>query len=119
MSRATAAGAARRLKAAATRLENQPYDPGAAYRPPRLGGPSGHGWCQLASSLGPATGTWPSLTPTSVTGVTIYREQGGSLVALSGTFKLYNWRSVTWSAGKTTFVVPNGDNTWDIVDQDC
>lgn len=111
--------AVRRIKGTVTRLEQQPYDYVPRTRPPRLGGASGHGWCQLSSSLGPATGTWPSLTPTTASGITIYRKSGNSLAAIPGTFTLYNWRNVTWSANKTMLVLPNGDGTWDIIDQDC
>ena len=77
----------------------------------------GHAWCHLASSLGPATGTWPSLTPTSQL-VTAYSSAGGALTSL-GSATAYNWRNVTWATGKTTYLAANPDGTYDVVDQDC
>jgi hypothetical protein len=71
------------------------------------------GFCRLASSLGPATGTWPSITPTTQSGVTIY-QSGASL----GTATVYNYRNVTWATGKTTYVTLSG-GIWKVVDQDC
>ena len=81
-------------------------------------GGGGHAWCHLGASLGPATGTWPTLTPTSAS-VTVYTSSGGSLSASTGTPIVYNWHNVTWAAGKTTYLAANPDGTYDIVDQDC
>lgn len=117
--RGVAANNARRIKQATTRSENQPYSFVGDVRTPRLGGASQILWCQLPSSLGPATGTWPSLTPTSVSGVTIYRSVNGALVALSGTWKVYNWYAATFATGKTTAVSACGDGTFQTVNQNC
>lgn len=76
------------------------------------------GWCQLASSLGPATGTWPSISATTQGGVTVYVEAATGL-ASTGTATVVNRRNVTWATGKTTLVLPRSDGTWSIVDQDC
>lgn len=81
--------------------------------------PTGWALCQLGSSLGPATGTWPSLTPTTQTGVNLYQPLGGSLVKIASSQKIYNWRNVTWAASKTTLVLVAGDGTWAVEDQDC
>jgi len=115
--------AVRRIKSGVNRLESQPYAFGGPSRQPRLGGASGHAWCQLPSSVGPATGTWPNLTPTQLAGQTVYRPGSVSgtrqLIAVPGTYTLLNWRNVTWAAGKTMLVLPNGDGTWDMIDEDC
>lgn len=119
MSRRRAISNARRLKSAVQRTEQEPYDFTSTRRLPRIGAVGGHGWCQLGSTLNPATGSWGSITPTSQTGITIYCLIDGTPTAIPGTHKVYNWRNVTWAPSKTTYVVPNGDGTWDVVDQDC
>lgn len=112
---------ARRLKSTIRRVEQQPYDTRTPVRKPRLGGGGGgtsDGYCQLASSLGPATGSWPSITPTTTgTGVTIYTATSSGLVSIGGQV-IYNFRNVTWSANKTTYLTFE-NNIWKIVDQDC
>lgn len=111
--------AARRILGATRRIEGQVYDFTPDRRLPRLGGASQILWCQLPSALAAATGTWPNLTPTSVTGVTIYRSVNGALVALSGTWKVYNYYSVGFVTGKTTSVTACGDDTFQVVEQSC
>lgn len=111
--------AIRRIKGAVTRTESQPYAFGKPTRQPRLGGASQILWCRLPSSLGPATGAWPDLTPTSVTGVTIYSSVNGALVALPGTWKVYNWYHTTFATGTTTAVTACGDGTFQTNNQSC
>lgn len=111
--------AIRRIKGAVNRLESQPYRFGAPVRTPRLGGASQILWCQFGSSMGAASGTWPSIAPGSLSGVTIYRPVNGSLVPIAGTWKVYNWYPVTFSAGKTTAVSACGDGTFQVIEQAC
>ena len=109
----------RRVKQATVRVEKGPYDFRSPVRTPRTGAAiASVGWVRLAGTLSPATGTWPSLSPTSVN-ATIYRSVSGALVAMNGTYTVYNWRNVTWAASKTTCVAPCGDGTWQVIDQDC
>lgn len=110
---------ARRLRGVITRVEQTPYPFGPDKRLPRLGGASQVLWCQLPSALNPATGTWPSLTPTSVSGVTIYRSVYGALVAIPGTWTVYNWYNATFATGKTTAVTACGDGTFQAIEQSC
>lgn len=110
---------ARRLKQSVQRVEQTPYEFGATKRAPRLGGASQILWCQLPSSLAAATGTFPSITPSSVTGVTIYRPVNGALVALPGTWKVYNFSGTALVTGKKTEVSACGDGTFQVVVQDC
>lgn len=74
-------------------------------------------WCRLSGSLGPATGTWPSLTATTTT-ADVYQGSGTGLAPVASGATIYNRRDVTWAAGKTTFLVPSGGG-YAIVDQDC
>jgi hypothetical protein len=118
----SARGAVRRIKGATSRVENQPYDFMPETRQPRLGGGVGYGYCQLGATLAAATGTWPSITPQTVTGVTVYRPQNASSPALASVVsnaKVYNWRNVSWDASKTSLVLLNSVGGWDIIDQDC
>lgn len=114
----------RRLRDNTIRLESQPYDYVPSRRTPRLNGGFGWAFCQLGSTLNAATGSWPSITPTSVNGVTLYRPStntNGSQVlnSIQTNATIYNWRSVTWNASKTTIVLLQGNGTWSILDQDC
>lgn len=78
----------------------------------------GHFWCQLSGSLGPATGTWPSITATSTT-ANVYVGSSTSLTLYASSATIYNRRNVTWAASKTTLLLPNADGSYDIDDQDC
>lgn len=119
MSRRLQASNARRVKAATSRLESQPYDFLPNRRTPRLGGASQILYCQFASTVGAATGTWPNLTPGSATGVTLYRSVNGALVAIPGTWTVYNYYKTAFNAAKTTEVSACGDGTFQTVNQDC
>lgn len=116
--RRIAAANARRMRAAVQRVEQTPHDFSPGRRQPRVGGSAVVGWCQLATTLNPATGTWPTLTPTSVT-VNVYvgSSTGLTQVGTAGV-KVYNFRNVTWAGSKTTRVEFNGA-VWEIMDQDC
>ena len=81
------------------------------------GGSGADLWCQLGGSLGPATGSWPSITATTTT-ANVYQGSGTSLSLVSSGATIYNRRNVTWAASKTTFLVPSGSG-FAIVDQDC
>jgi hypothetical protein len=107
---------ARRIKGATARVEQQPYDYVPAVRTPRPAAGMADGYCQLSAALGPATGTWPDLTPTTTT-ATVYSANGNGLTSLAA-MTVYNFRNVTWAASKTTYLVFNG-GIWKIVDQDC
>lgn len=96
-------------------LEQQQYAAGGF----GAGGGSGGGdlWCQLSGSLGPATGTWPSITATTAT-ADVYTGSGASISKVQTGATIYNRRNVTWSAGKTSYLVPSGSG-YAIIDQDC
>lgn len=119
MSKARVKANARRLHSTVQRVEQTPYNLMSTRRIPRAAGGSSHAFCQLSSSLGPATGTWPSITPTTRTGATVYADVNGTLTALPGTYTLRNWRDVTWAASKTTLLLPNSSGGFNVVDQDC
>jgi hypothetical protein len=55
------------------------------------------------------------------TGLTVYALQGGSSVALPGTYTVYNQMAVATvaTADKTILVAPNGDGTFMAVTQSC
>lgn len=118
MSRRHALQTARRVKAATVRIEQQIYDYASAVRAPRLLASVATGYCQLNSTLNAASGSWPSISPTNTSGVTIYTGGGGSLNSIATNAHVYNYRNVTWNSGKTTFVVQQG-GVWHVIDQDC
>ena len=110
----------RRVQEAVVRVENQPYNfPPGKRRTPRLGGFSGHLWCQLSTTIAAATGTWGSLTPGTLTGQTVYSTATGVQIALPNTYKIINWWPTSFASGKTTLLLPNGNGTYDISEQAC
>lgn len=112
--------ATKRIKTAVVRSEGQPYNFAPAMpRGPRISGASGHLWCQFSGTLNGATGSWPSLTPGSLSSQTVYTSNNGALTAQPGTRKVWNWYSTSFTTGKTTLLLPNGDGSCDVAEQDC
>lgn len=112
---------ARRLRGTITRVEQNPYQFLPDLRLPRLAGGAALGYCQLASSLGPATGTWPTITPTTATGTTIYIGTGGAspgLTSIGTNLTVYNFLPETWDAGKTLELI-NSNGIWQIINEAC
>lgn len=71
----------------------------------------------LPTTLGAATGTWPSLTPGSQS-LTIYVAQGTTLSSL-GTSTVYNWYPATPAASKVLLVLPDGAGNYVATAQSC
>lgn len=117
MNKARVKSNTRRLHATVQRVEQTPYNLMPDRRMPRAGAGAATAYCRLSSSLGPATGSWPSLTPTSQAGIDVYIGSGSAPVKI-GTFTVYNYRNVTWATAKTTFLALQG-GIWNVVDQDC
>jgi len=116
-SRKIATANARRVRSTVQRTEQDPYRTAPGRRAPRLGAGPSTAWCRLSSPLGAATGTWPSITPTSQAGIDVYVGTGSTPVKI-GTFTVYNYRAVAWVTGKTTsLAIQQGG--WNVVDQDC
>jgi hypothetical protein len=80
------------------------------------GGTTGAFFC-LPTSLGGATGSWPSLTPASQS-LTIYQVSSGSLSSI-GTATVYNFYPSATVASKVLFVVPDGSGGYVAVSQSC
>ncbi len=57
----------------------------------------------------------------SATGQTVYALQGGSSVALGGTYTVYNQMAAATvsTAGKTIMVGANGDGSFSVITQSC
>lgn len=85
------------------------------YQP--TGSLSGGVYFCLPTSLGGATGTWPSLTPASQS-LTVYLAQGTSLTS-QGTFTVYNWLPAAPAASKVLEVTPDGAGNFVAVTQSC
>lgn len=111
----------RRVKQATVRTEKAPYDFRNPVRTPRLGAQAGWALCQLGGSLNAASGSWPSITPTNASGVSIYRPNTTrtGLTEIQTNATVQNYRNVTWSASKTTYLLPSGNGAWCVIDQDC
>ena len=115
-----AAQGARRIKQATTRLENQPYDQGGGYRPPRLGGQGARIlFCVPSSGIAAASGNPPSGTVHSITGQTIYGLSGGSWTSINTNATVYNPYTAAVVSGKIAALTSNLDGTYSIVAQSC
>jgi hypothetical protein len=99
------------LRAAAQNARNayQQYTP--------TGAQSGAVYFCLPTTLTGATGSWPSLTPTSQS-LTVYQASGTSLTSL-GTFTVYNWYPAAPAASKVCQVAPDGSGNFVVVAQSC
>jgi hypothetical protein len=71
----------------------------------------------LPTTLGGATGSWPSLTPASQS-LTVYQVKGTSISSL-GTFTVYNWYPAAPAASKVLLVLPDGAGSFVAVAQSC
>jgi hypothetical protein len=80
------------------------------------GGGVGAYFC-LPTSLGGASGTWPTLTPGSQS-LTIYQVVSGALSSV-GTATVYNFYPAATVASKVLQVEPNGDGSYSAVAQSC
>ena len=80
------------------------------------GGTSGVFFC-LPTTLGGATGSWPSLTPSSQN-LTVYMVSGTTISSV-GTFTVYNWYPAAPAASKVLLVLPDGSGNYVAVGQSC
>jgi hypothetical protein len=71
----------------------------------------------LPTTLAGASGSWPSLTPSSQS-LTVYQASGTSLTSM-GTATVYNWYPASPAASKVCFVLPDGAGNYVVVDQSC
>ena len=94
----------------------------AAWRQPWGSGGGGSGtsyWC-VSPGFSAATGTWPSITPDTATGVDIYSDVGGSMTLYSAGQDVYWWYKDASTAGKLMMVLPTADGlAWDAVVDSC
>lgn len=83
------------------------------------GGGSGAG-AYLANNLnlGAATGTWPSIAPTSTT-ADVYAESSGSLSKVASAATVYNFGPDATDVTKRQYLASNGDGTYTVVGQSC
>lgn len=81
------------------------------------GAQSGGVYFCLPTALSGATGSWPSLTPSSQS-LTVYQAAGTALTSL-GTYTVYNWFPASPAASKVALVMPDGSGNFVVVDQSC
>jgi hypothetical protein len=100
------------LRAAAQTARNafSQYQPGA--------GGGGVIYFCLPTTISGASGSWPSLTPGSQSGLTVYQAQGTTLTSV-GTFTVYNWYPAAPSASKVAMCLPDGAGNMVLVAQSC
>jgi hypothetical protein len=84
------------------------------------GGGGGQGlalWCQ-GTGVSAATGSWPTLTPSTFT-ADIYRDVGGTLTLVTSGATVRWFYKDSSASGKLIAVVPNGDGTFDAISDSC
>ncbi len=81
------------------------------------GGSGGFFVCQ-GLGLAAATGTWPSITPSSTT-ADVYRESGGGLTIAATAATIYNFSPDATDSAKRQFLAGNGDGTYTVSTQSC
>jgi hypothetical protein len=85
-------------------------------------GPSGGGggafFCQPSGSVAGATGTWPTLTPTSFT-ADVYQMVGGVLTLITASAGISNGFPAALVASKVCFVAADTSGAYVVVSQSC
>lgn len=86
---------------------------------PTLGsGGSGAYFCVPSGTVGGASGTWPSLTPSSFT-ADVYSMVAGSLTLVTTSATVFNGFPAGLAAGLVCFVVPDNAGNYVVVTQSC
>jgi hypothetical protein len=75
-------------------------------------------FCQPSSAVSGATGSFPSLTPTSFT-ATVYQMQTGTLTSFETGATVWNGFPAALVASKVCFVTPDGAGDWVVISQSC
>jgi hypothetical protein len=82
------------------------------------GGSTRSYWCRTSGTVAVATGTWPSLTPTTFT-ADVYVSHSGALASVATGATIYWWYKDTAAANKLVGLIPNGDGTYDARHDSC
>jgi hypothetical protein len=69
-------------------------------------------------SLAAATGTWPSITPTSTTAA-VYKVSGGALVLVDASATVYNFEPDPTDSTKRQPLGKNADDSYSVLTQSC
>lgn len=86
------------------------------YNPANSSGGGGVYVCYPTTIVG-ATGTFPSLVPSSQS-LTVYQVQGTAITSV-GTFTVYNWLPASPAASKVAYCLPDGAGNYVLIDQSC
>lgn len=102
--------AARRIKGATSRLENQPYDFVPRRRTPRLSTGSAILWCSPSGGISSGG---------HISGQTLYVRTGGTTKDVNTDATIYNNYGSATVATKVMCVSLNPDGTYSVVAQSC
>lgn len=114
----------RQIVGVVQRVEAAIYFPAQRRRDRATGGGTiGNWYCNPSGSIAGFSGSWtggssPSLSPGTGT-ADVYQNQGGSLVKVASGATINNFYNSATTAGQVLKVEPNGDGTYDIIDQSC
>jgi hypothetical protein len=75
-------------------------------------------FCQPSSTVGGASGSWPTLTAASFT-ADVYQSVAGALTLLAAAATIYNEFPAGLAAGKVCNVIPDGSGAYVVVTQSC
>lgn len=69
-------------------------------------------------SLAGATGTWPTITPSSTT-ADVYKEVSGALALVAAAATIYNFLPDATDPANRQVLGSNGDGSWSVQDESC
>lgn len=75
-------------------------------------------WCRTPGAVTAATGTWPTLTPTTFT-ADVYSNLGGSLTLVTTGAAVYWWYKDAAAAHKLVPLMANADGSYDAGGDSC
>ncbi len=112
----TLSGQVGQLRDLVGQLQQQQYAPGGGFTG---GGGGGASVCFANNlTLGAATGTWPSITPTSTT-ADVYKIVTGALVLVTAGATIYNFLPSATDSAKRQVLGVVGDGTFTVISQSC
>lgn len=93
----------------------------SAFRQPwGSGGGSGTSYWIKSPGFSAATGSFPSLTPDTATGVSVYSNVSGTMTLYQASQDIYWWFKDAGTADRLVMVLPTADGlAWDAVVESC
>ena len=82
------------------------------------GGTTASYWCRTPGAVAAATGTWPTLTPTTFT-ADVYSNLGGTLTSVATGATIFWWYKDAAVINKLVPLMANNNGTYDAIADSC